>query len=201
MSPTRSAAELSQLEPRLATVIDVLPDGVAICDTSGRIIQRSVVLAALLAADAEAPRLVAEICRVAAEATCLTGRRGTAAFCKIPCDASALREVRTATRLYRLHARHIGCGSLGPEAAVVVLVGRLGTPDPAPAELCERYALTRREVQVARLLARGRTNAEIARALGLSTATARHYTEHVLAKLGVHSRAQVAIALRTDAAE
>jgi len=40
----------------------------------------------------------------------------------------------------------------------------------------------RREVQVARLLARGRTNSEIARALGLSTATARHYTEHVLAK-------------------
>ena len=112
-----------------------------------------------------------------------------------------VREVRTATRLYRLHARHIGRGSLGPEAAVVVLVGRLGTPDLAPAELRERYALTPREVQVARLLARGRTNSEIARALGLSTATARHYTEHVLAKLGVHSRAQVAIALRADAVE
>src|SRR3954471_24036808 len=110
MSPTRSAAELSQLELRLATVIDVFPDGVAICDTSGRIIQRSVVLAALLAADAEAPRLVAEICRVAAEALRLNGHHRTAAFCKIPCDASALREVRTATRLYRLHARHIGCG-------------------------------------------------------------------------------------------
>jgi DNA-binding NarL/FixJ family response regulator len=109
--------------------------------------------------------------------------------------------VRTATRLYRLHATHIDRGVLGPEAAVVVLVGRLGTPDLATAELRARYALTRREVQVARLLARGRTNAEIARTLGLSAATARHYTEHVLAKLGVHSRAQVAIALRTDAVE
>jgi DNA-binding NarL/FixJ family response regulator len=37
--------------------------------------------------------------------------------------------------------------------------------------------------------------------LGLSTATARHYTEHVLAKLGVHSRGQVAIALRADTLE
>lgn len=51
--------------------------------------------------------------------------------------------------------------------------------------------LTRREQDVAALLARGLTNDQIADELIISVATVRVHVEHILAKLGVHSRAQV----------
>lgn len=58
-----------------------------------------------------------------------------------------------------------------------------------------RFRLTAREIIVARLLARGRTNVQIARELGFTIHTAERHTEHVLMKLGVHSRASVAAVL------
>jgi DNA-binding NarL/FixJ family response regulator len=58
------------------------------------------------------------------------------------------------------------------------------------------YGLTEREIEVARLLAEGRRNTAIAGALGISPHTARHHTQRVLAKLGVHSRAEAGARLR-----
>jgi non-specific serine/threonine protein kinase len=52
--------------------------------------------------------------------------------------------------------------------------------------------LTPREREVALLAARGLTNREIAKALVLAEGTARVHVEHVLAKLDLHSRAQLA---------
>jgi DNA-binding response OmpR family regulator len=57
--------------------------------------------------------------------------------------------------------------------------------------LRERFGLTARQVDVARLLGEGRTNHEIAEQLGVSYFTVRSHTEQVLAKLGVASRAAV----------
>lgn len=67
--------------------------------------------------------------------------------------------------------------------------------------LSERYQLTKRETDVARLLAVGKSNAEIAAALAISEHTARRHTEQVLAKLGVRSRAAVAPLFAEFAAE
>lgn len=58
-----------------------------------------------------------------------------------------------------------------------------------------RYGLTPREVQVARLLADGCTNAEIARVLQISRHTALRHSERVFDKVGVHSRARLAAML------
>ncbi len=63
-------------------------------------------------------------------------------------------------------------------------------------ELVARFGLTLRQAAVARLLARGLTNPEIAEALAISRFTARNHAEQVLAKLGVVSRGRVAAALR-----
>jgi DNA-binding CsgD family transcriptional regulator len=52
---------------------------------------------------------------------------------------------------------------------------------------------------VARLLAEGCSNAEVAERLGVSDHTARNHTYHVLAKLGTSKRARVATLLRTPA--
>jgi len=71
------------------------------------------------------------------------------------------------------------------------------TPGPRSLEeLGLRFGLTRRELAVARLLADGRSNGEVAGQLGLSIHTARRHVEHVLSKLGVHSRAAVGAKLR-----
>jgi DNA-binding CsgD family transcriptional regulator len=53
-------------------------------------------------------------------------------------------------------------------------------------------ALTPREREVARLVARGMSNSEIANTLVLTPGTARVHVEHFLGKLGLHSRAQLA---------
>jgi len=51
--------------------------------------------------------------------------------------------------------------------------------------------LTRRQRQIAGLLASRATNAEIAASLGISAHTARHHSQRVLEKLGITSRAEV----------
>jgi DNA-binding CsgD family transcriptional regulator len=54
-----------------------------------------------------------------------------------------------------------------------------------------RFGLTRREAQIARLLARRATNREIAEQLDVSRHTVRHHVENIFAKLGVHSRRSI----------
>jgi DNA-binding CsgD family transcriptional regulator len=63
-------------------------------------------------------------------------------------------------------------------------------------DLCHRYGLTRRELEVAELLARGKSNATIAGELRISGHTARHHTQRILSKLKVHSRAEAGAKLR-----
>jgi DNA-binding NarL/FixJ family response regulator len=58
------------------------------------------------------------------------------------------------------------------------------------------FGLTERETEVAFLLAQGRSNVAIAKALAISTHTARHHTQRVLGKLKVHSRAEAGAKLR-----
>lgn len=52
--------------------------------------------------------------------------------------------------------------------------------------------LTSREYEVARLIAEGRTNVEIADELGIASKTASSHVEHILAKLGASRRAEIA---------
>jgi DNA-binding NarL/FixJ family response regulator len=52
--------------------------------------------------------------------------------------------------------------------------------------------LSRREQQVAQLVARGLTNRQIAEELFVSERTAENHVQHILAKLGLSNRTQIA---------
>jgi DNA-binding CsgD family transcriptional regulator/tetratricopeptide (TPR) repeat protein len=99
-------------------------------------------------------------------------------------------------------AREI-CGPLSAEptlARVAELEESLHSPAPAaPLVSASRGGLTKRELEVIRLVARGMSNQEIAEALVLSEHTVHRHVANVLGKLGVSSRsAAVAEAARLD---
>ena len=56
----------------------------------------------------------------------------------------------------------------------------------------EPLRLTRRERKVAELVGRGLTNREIAQRLVLSERTAQNHVQHILTKLGLANRTQIA---------
>lgn len=61
---------------------------------------------------------------------------------------------------------------------------------PEPRE--QSSPLTARQRQIAALIARGLSNAEIARALFLTEGTVANHVEHILTRLGAANRAQIA---------
>ncbi len=66
------------------------------------------------------------------------------------------------------------------------------TPPTPPTPSAPPNPLTRREREIAGLIAEGLTSREIADRLVISVRTVETHTEHILAKLGVRSRVQVA---------
>jgi DNA-binding CsgD family transcriptional regulator len=65
-------------------------------------------------------------------------------------------------------------------------------PDPRSLEVVAQSGLTRREVEVLRLLVEGHSDREIANLLFVSRHTAAHHVASILAKLGLPSRAAAA---------
>ena len=82
----------------------------------------------------------------------------------------------------------ITASSAWQSEAILVMVQRVGPTVPNVRELVSRFGLTQREAEVARRLALGHSDREIAAALGLSPHTVRHHAEAVFLKVGVSSR-------------
>ena len=91
----------------------------------------------------------------------------------------------------------VGAGALEKRAVDAVL--EAAGADPVEVRQANPAGLTDREVEVLRLLARGRTNKEIAAALVVAEKTAGHHVEHIYAKVGVSTRVGAALfAMRHD---
>jgi non-specific serine/threonine protein kinase len=86
-------------------------------------------------------------------------------------------------------------------AEALALLAATPAPDPRP-EAPPAGPLSRREREVAALVARGLSNRAIAEALSISEKTVANHLDHILTKLDFRSRAQVAAwAVRTGLAD
>lgn len=94
---------------------------------------------------------------------------------------AAIRSAHAGTRVFSQAVQ---------ERLIDSFLGRAEPPPPPPDEL---NLLTERELEVFGQLARGRSNAEIAKALYLSEATVKTYVTRLLAKLGLRDRVQAVI--------
>ena len=98
---------------------------------------------------------------------------------------ACVREARTHLGHDRFEHEYAGGRAMAPEQLPALVSGRLQT-QPTKSEL------TVRETEVARLVAEGLTNRQIAERLVLSPRTVEGHVEKVLGKLGVHRRGDVA---------
>src|SRR5262249_6536295 len=76
-------------------------------------------------------------------------------------------------------------GGLCPDACRAIAAAA-GEPAPKPQS---PFGLSERELEVLRLLSRGKSNKEIGQALNISPKTAGHHVQHIFEKLGVSTRA------------
>jgi len=92
------------------------------------------------------------------------------------------------------YAAAVQCGTdLSPDQAVAYALGEpAATPGPAPSTDRAPGVLTRRECEVAELVAQGLTNKQIATQLVIAPRTAEGHVERILTKLGFTSRTQIA---------
>ena len=117
-------------------------------------------------------------------------------FLKAGVSGYVLKKAAGAELVSAIRAVHRGGLVLDP----VVAREALGAPGSGPggAHESDPYdGLTEREKQVLKLVAEGSSNKEIADLLGISVKTAMSHREHLMEKLGVHSRTDlVKFALR-----
>jgi HD-GYP domain-containing protein (c-di-GMP phosphodiesterase class II) len=95
------------------------------------------------------------------------------------------------TEAARFLAEQADTGRLG-RVAVDAVLAAAGHQAPPP-NVDRPKGLTEREVDVLRLIARGRSNKEAARLLGISAKTVGTHLEHIYAKASVTTRAGVTL--------
>jgi DNA-binding CsgD family transcriptional regulator len=194
-----------RLRPRLMrTALDRAGLRAMVFTTEGRRRHQTPLLTEALMADPEADRVAAaaadlarSVARLAVEADAPGHRRDGG----LP--ASPTQTVQTAAGRYRLTGSLPPKTLAGPDLLVLVTVDLVQVYPtktaleeetaalPSAESLRERFAMTRRQAEVARLLARRLTNREVADRLSISPHTARHHTQAVLEALGVPSRRDV----------
>ena len=72
------------------------------------------------------------------------------------------------------------------------LAGAIARSESAPAAPAAAHGLTGRELEVLDLVAQGKSNANIARALYITTKTVKYHVTGIFSKLGVHNRTEAA---------
>jgi DNA-binding NarL/FixJ family response regulator len=86
-----------------------------------------------------------------------------------------------------------GDALLSPAITRRLIEGFVSRPAPGARAPTELAALTERELEVLKLVARGLSNGEIASSLYVSEATVKTHVTHILTKLGLRDRVQAVV--------
>jgi len=152
-------------------VADESRDGIILCDTNGTIVHVNAVAAALLSGTH-----MSDVQRISLSAMTLGERQ----------HACVNGFVMTARFLQLENADPIG-----------IVTIRLRTLLPSEESIRAKFGLSKREAQVAVLLADRQTDAEIAAALGISWHTVRSHVERIFDALHCHTRRDAAAKLKS----
>jgi Response regulator containing a CheY-like receiver domain and an HTH DNA-binding domain len=179
----------------LLKAIDALAGPAAMFEMSGREVHRTTSLSALLERDTAGKAAILAAVRAAVgvllTACSSSGAAATTAFL----GERILREVRTATDVYSVSAFITDQPTEDSRTMIIAMVEPL-RPVADIETLSTQFGLTPAETRVARLLRDGKSNTDIAAALGASIHTIRRHTEAIFAKLEVRSRSEAAAKLR-----
>jgi DNA-binding CsgD family transcriptional regulator/PAS domain-containing protein len=178
----------------LDSLLESRRDGAVVFGMDGRVLHRSRSLAAM----ARTRQAEAAILATARE---MALDLAPGAVDDVLDPPNARRSVTTRSGTFRLSAVRLGEGLFGMTAAVLVTVATGEAPLPDRAALRGRFGLTRRQAEVALLLARRKTSPEIGEMLCISEHTVRSHVEAVMGKLGVHDRREVETVLSTRGEE
>ena len=187
----------------VARMLDTLADPAILFNVAGELVHANPAVERL-AASVDMSRLRGEAQRLAWSLGAAARRRSQGKV--VPswnagdasADAQSARSVRIAATVYRLRGSIVGEQLLGAESAVLVTMAASAAEPLSDDTLHGEYGLTTREIQVARLIAEGLSNNEIADRLGVRFFTARNHVERTLAKLRVTSRHRVGPLLRNE---
>jgi DNA-binding CsgD family transcriptional regulator len=184
-SASQSWIDLAWRRNEMASMIDSFGDALAMHSRDGRKLHQNTALTKLLSEDVNGHAVEDAMRQLNLEYA--NGAR----FPGTTFESS----VDTGFQRYRLRAT--SAASLLPYVgAVLITVQPMKPNPPAVEEIMRRFEFTRREAEVARLLAVGASNKSISAVLGIAEPTARHHTQRVLTKLRISSRSAVLHALR-----
>jgi len=194
---------LASRRAELTALLDAIPEAVLMYDGSGGLVHANPRAAELFGMPGasgpgaqvrtEAQRMAWSLAAAAQRSVVLSPTRNTH-------PTETTREVRADGRVYRLRGT-LATGWMPAGEAGVLVTAAFEIVNPlTDIELRSRYGLSAREIEVARLVASGLSNNEVAEKLGVSYFTARNHVERLLAKLGVGNRSRVGAVLRNEAA-
>jgi DNA-binding CsgD family transcriptional regulator len=187
-----TSVRLFEQKQALTRTLDEISEGLMVCDRRGGLIHLNAAAKRMIDADPEGVRLRGEMEDAGrAVATLMRARKSAA-----PAAATRMdRDTRTCAAAYRIRGALVASEALGPGVAILVALERTTAALPGEDVLRDRFGLTRKEAKVALRMAAGRSNEEIAREFFISPNTARHHAEQVRLKLGVKSKAEIALTL------
>jgi DNA-binding CsgD family transcriptional regulator len=194
---------LAARRAELAALLDAIPEAVLMYDGSGGLVHanpRAAELFGMPGSSGPGSVVRTEAQRIAWALAASAQRSSSSKGASKPTATETLREVRAEGRVYRLKGTLASGWMPAGEAGVLVTAAFEMVNPLTDIELRSRFGLSAREIEVARLVAGGLSNNEVAEKLGVSYFTARNHVERLLAKLGVGNRSRVGAVLRNEAA-
>lgn len=175
--------------------LDAVDQGLAFFDCSGTLIHANLAVSRVLETSPAGERLRAEIQQFAGSLCRVVQLRHLNGEAVV--EEMSVLEVPTEEEHYRLRGSYIGLNLFSQGGSVMVALEQPPSTFLSADVLRERFGLSKQESRITHLLARGKSNAEIAKTLFISPHTARTHTQRILEKLGVHARAEVATKILT----